>query len=280
MIKWREYDQRLRLPAFAGAGRPAAGDPLRAEPVRLSASRPRLRRAGRLRVRACRRRPLPSAHRGHRRQPLPAGVRGRHLRGPALARPRLGRPGAAPVGAARRLSPACSSGWTTWACSTPASAPAARSAPRSPMPARRRTGRRAKPFIQESVAAWAMPSAGRRIAAGEPFATRLDVGQVAGADRPAGLARRARGHGAGRAGAAGRRRAGAQGCADQLPPGGDGRRCAARSDPGDPRRGSVPCDPCAPPAAGAARVRHAALLSPQPDRRFRPGCGWPSATGR
>ena len=46
---------------------------------------------------------VPAADRGSRPDALPARVRRRHLRGSALARPRLGRAGARPVAADRRL---------------------------------------------------------------------------------------------------------------------------------------------------------------------------------
>ena len=82
----------------------AARLPLRAEPERLSASRPRLFGAVEFRFGARKRRALPAAHRGYRRRPLPAGIRGRDLRRPRLARDGLGNPGAAAIGASFRLS--------------------------------------------------------------------------------------------------------------------------------------------------------------------------------
>src|SRR5262249_29943340 len=78
--------------------------PLRAEPERLFAPRPCLFGAAQLRLGARAGRALPAAHRGHRRDALPARIRGGDLRGPRLARPRLGAAGASAVRAFRRLS--------------------------------------------------------------------------------------------------------------------------------------------------------------------------------
>src|SRR5664279_1349585 len=78
--------------------------PLRAEPERFSASRPRLFGAAEFRSRARERRSLLAAHRGYRHRQVQAGIRGRDLRGPRLARYRLGAPGAAAIPAFCRLS--------------------------------------------------------------------------------------------------------------------------------------------------------------------------------
>ena len=78
--------------------------PLRAEPERLSASRPCALRADQFRDGAGGGRAASAAHRGHRRGPLPAGIRAGDLRGSGVARHRLGAAGAAPERAFRRLS--------------------------------------------------------------------------------------------------------------------------------------------------------------------------------
>ena len=66
-------------------------------PTGYPAHRRRAHGALQLALRPPHRRPLPAAHRGHRPRPLhPGGDRG-DLRGPALARPRLGRRGDQPV---------------------------------------------------------------------------------------------------------------------------------------------------------------------------------------
>ncbi len=87
---------------------------------------------------------LPSADRGYRPATLPAGVRGRDPRGSTLARPRLGRSGDAPVGPVPRLRGCARAAFASSTSSTPASAHASRSGPRSRRPAARRTGRRAR----------------------------------------------------------------------------------------------------------------------------------------
>ncbi len=80
--------------------------PLRAEPERLPASRPRALGADRFRDGARPRRAVPLAHRGHRCGALPAGVRAGDLRGSRLARHRLGTAGPPPVRESRCL-PRC-----------------------------------------------------------------------------------------------------------------------------------------------------------------------------
>ena len=179
MITVRVSMIKGRLPASAGAGRPAAGDPLRAEPDRLPASRPRLFGAGRLASRA-------RAGGGRfllriediDQQPLPARVRGRRsyedLR---LARARLGRPGAAPVGASATTTARRSTRLeAAWACSIPASAPGAqiRAEIAACRPGAARAGRASR-SIPAPAAASARPSAPSGSRAGEPYALRLDV---------------------------------------------------------------------------------------------------------
>ena len=78
--------------------------PLRAQPDRLPASRPRVQRADRLAPRARGRRAVPAAAGGHRPRPLPPGIRRGDPGGPGVARPRLGRRGARAVGASAGVS--------------------------------------------------------------------------------------------------------------------------------------------------------------------------------
>ena len=77
--------------------------PLCAEPERPSAPRPCAVGAAQLRHGARRGRAVPAADGGHRHDALPARVRGRDLRGPRLARARMGAAGAAAVRAFRRV---------------------------------------------------------------------------------------------------------------------------------------------------------------------------------
>ena len=99
---------------------PAGRDALRALADRLPAHRRRAHRALQLALCPAHRRQLPAADRGHRPRPLDArGDRG-DLRGPALARPRLGRRGDQPVRARRRATPRSRTRW--WRAAPPTAA--------------------------------------------------------------------------------------------------------------------------------------------------------------
>ena len=117
-----------------------------------------------------------------------------------------------------------------------------------------------------------------RIASGEPYALRLDM-EAAIAPRRGALTWAEAGTGPagetetpdGQSGGLGRRRAGAQGDADQLSSLGRGRRRAAGHHRIGARPGSVPCHQCAPAAAAPAWAARAGLSPPSPDpRRGRP----------
>ena len=111
------------------------------------------------------RRPLAAAHRGYRRDPLPAGIRGRDLRGPRLARHRLGNAGAAAVGASCGLSRGARQavGARAWSIRASRAAPRSRGWWRS---ARRRRRGRAIPTARRSIRA-------RRNRCRRPSAQRL-----------------------------------------------------------------------------------------------------------
>ena len=164
-------------------------------------------------------------------------------------------------------------GSTRRGCSTRASAPGARSRPRSRAPAVRRKTRRWRRgrSIPAPAGGSTRPNApsGGRGGGGLRAASRCR--RRAGPHRPAGLVRGRAAAIAADPGGARRCRAGAQGGADQLSPRGHGRRRAAGRDAGDARRRPVRRDPHPPAAAGAARPADAALPPPPAvDRRARP----------
>ena len=201
------------------------------------------------------------------------------LRGPELARPRLGRRGAPPVRSFRRLRP------------------------------RARPARRARPDLSLLLQPRRDRARDRRVRQRRrhgpdgplyPGTCRHLVARrtPARASRPAastacGSMRRARQRQAGPyrfrrraprahrrpAAAAGRLRARAQGHADQLSPLGHGRRSSAGRDPGDARRGHAAVDPRPCPAAAPAGLRDAALCPSRAADRRRPAGASPSATG-
>ena len=225
--------------------------PLRAEPERLSASRPRALGAHQFRHGARGRRALPAAHRGHRRDALPARIRAGDLRGSRLARHRLGGAGAAPERAFRGLS----RGARRSSMRRGSSIRASKAAPRSPRWSPSASAHGAWPrdpdgaplYPGSAQGACRRPSARGASQAGEPYALRLDMAAAlaragaldwteTGAGPPArpGSWRPLRG--------LGRRRARAQGDADELSPRGRGRRCAAGRDPRGARAGPVLVD--------------------------------------
>ena len=210
------------------------------------------------------RRALSAAARRHRPRPLPRGVRRRDYRGSGLARARLGRAGATPVRAFRRLPRARSTGSMHWECSIPAFAPGAKSRPRSRGPAARRKARRGRPIPAPAGGS----SADERSAkerAGVDYALRLDLVRALSLTQPARLDRRGRRSPAPstrRARAARRCRAGAQGYPGKLSPRGHRRRRDPRGDAGYPRRGSRSRHAHPPRASGAARAADPAISSP------------------
>ena len=116
--------------------------PLRAEPQRRIALGPCAVGAGGLGGGEGSRWPVSAAHRGHRYGAVAARVRGRHLRGPALARPR---PGRSRCCSSRRALPPTQrrrGGWRRWGCSIRALPPAPRSRRRPSAEPRIRTARR------------------------------------------------------------------------------------------------------------------------------------------
>ena len=165
--------------------------------------------------------------------------------------------GTARSAASRSISTSTAPRWTScagWAWSIPASARASRSgmeveqagrAPHGP------SGEALYPGICRDLdpaeGAW-------RISNGEPYALRLDVGKALARTGPLSWDDCPRRPDRGRSLEPRRRRAGAQGRADQLSSGGDGRRSPAGRHAGHPRRGPVPRHPHPPPAAGAARA--------------------------
>ena len=237
------------------------------------------------------RRAVPAAHRGHRRDALPARIRGGDLRGPRLARPRLGAAGAAAIRASRRVSRGAREARGHGPDSIRASKAAAEIAQHGgDRDARERWPRDPDGVPLYPGAARKLPRAERaaRIGGGEPYALRLDMGDgdgMAGALTwvETGAGPQARAGRGGRAGRLGRCRARAQGDADELSSLGRGGRCAARRDPCGARAGPVLVDQRASPAAGASGSAGAAL-SPPPadprrrrqeafeDRRRRPAC--------
>ncbi len=147
--QWRRHSRKTAplsstaLPAMTSAPIVTRFAP---SPTGLSASRPCPLGARRMAGGARCRRALSAAARRYRSGALPRGIRRGDPRGPGLARARLGRGGAPAVGAFRRLSPGARPAGGDWACSTRASAPGARSRPRSRGPAGRRRARPDRPI--------------------------------------------------------------------------------------------------------------------------------------
>src|SRR5262249_56091533 len=100
MTAAKHLQMRCRRNPFSGPALVAAHEylnlSLRAEPERLSASRPCAFRADQFRHGARRRRATAAAHSGHRYHPLPQRGRDRDLRGFDLAWHFLGAAGASP----------------------------------------------------------------------------------------------------------------------------------------------------------------------------------------
>ena len=195
------------------------------------------------------RRAAPAAHRGHRRDALPAGVRGGDLRGPRLARHRLGGAGAAAVASIspttaprsrklEALGPRLSELREPGGDRAAAWRNARRAAPwpRDPDGAPLYPGAAAAPRRRTSARGASRPASPmrcgstwtRRVARPAPLDLERDRSARAASDRSTAAAARL-----------GRRRAGAQGDADQLSPLGRGRRRAAGRDPRGARAGSV-----------------------------------------
>ena len=136
--------------------------PLRAEPERLSASRPCLFGIAQLRHGARNRRPAAAAHRGYRHAALAAGIRDGDLRGSGLARHFLAAAGAAAERAFRRLRIGPRSSSTRRGCSIRVSRAAARSRRWSPSATATAAGRAiptACRFIRAAPASCRRPSA-------------------------------------------------------------------------------------------------------------------------
>ena len=171
------------------------------------------------------------------------------LRGPRLARPRLGTAGAAAVRAFRRLSRRAAPSSTPWGWSIRASkaaprsrgwserereALAARSRRRAALSGRREIhpGRRARAALEQRGTLRAAPRHGRGDGARRSLCLERDRRGPSRRNR-----RRRR-----RSRCLGRRDPGAQGCADQLSPRRRGRRRRAGRDRCGARAGSFPRD--------------------------------------
>ena len=260
----------------------AARFPLRAEPERGAASRPRLLGAHRPRALPAGRRPVPGPHRGHRPDPLPPGIRGGDFSRPRLARARMGGAGAAAVGAFRRLCGGArqARGDGPGLSRVPVAGRdrgddagtglAARPRRRAALPRRRprpRPGRGGTAHRERR--ALCAPPAHRR-GGGEGRAI-----VVARGGRRAG--RRDR-HDFRRPDGVGRLHPRPKRDADQLPPLGGGRRRGAGRDPCRPRPRPLPryCGACAP--AAAPRAADAGLSPSRSRSPTRPGENCPSPT--
>ena len=199
------------------------------------------------------------------------------LRRPEMARPRLGRRGAPPVRAFRRLRPRARPARSRAAWSIPASAPAPRSARSRPRPARPQgpdgplypgTCRHLPPAERQRAhrggsraSACASMRRARRPRPGPYDFVDETRGRIEGQPLLLGdVVHRPQGH------------------ADQLSPRGHGRRSPAGRDPGDARRGHPALDPRPCPAAAPAGLRDAALRPSRPADRRRPAGASPSAT--
>ena len=215
------------------------------------------------------RRHLPAAHRGHRHPPQPARVRKLDPGRSRMAGTGLGRRGAPPVRAFRRLRQGA--GWAQQARPDLSLLLHAR---RHRGLGRRAAGTPDGPIYPGTCRHRTVEERRRLIAEGREFCLRLDAGKAAAEAGPYHFVDEgARPH-RGRAAAVRRRRAGAQGHTDQLSSGGHGRRSSAGRDPGDARRGPAALDTRPRPAAAPARLRHAALRpSPPADGPRRQAAG-------